>query len=295
MYLKISGCNFYGFSGAVFGLLSINTMTVISVDRYLVIVKPYSSVRRLSYKQAYVLLAIAWSNAVCWSMPPLFGWSSFVLEGLGTTCTFDYLSRDANSRSYLICLYICGFVLPVLLIVFCYSYIFHRVRKHEKAFLRASKRLNMRYIQGAKEATRRTDIKTARTAMVAFIVFCAAWSPYAIMALIGQFGDRNVITPFVSTIPGILAKSSTIYNPVIYSISHPRFRRKLRYLYSRMRTYSDTQHLDPQTHLAALDHSVTENKLHSETCFCQDSGTMYTRTLATYSSVTLHDTSSSSS
>ena len=275
--------------------MSINTMAAIAVDRYLVIVRPYLSIRRISYTQAYVMLGIVWVNAIGWSLPPLLGWSRYILEGLGTTCTFDYLSRDPVTRTYLVSLYVGGFVIPVMLIVYCYAYIFMRVRQHEKAFARTSRRMKTRYIRGAKEATRRADVKTARTGCMAVIVFCLAWSPYAVMALLGQFGNPKLLTPFVSAIPGILAKSSTIYNPLIYAVSHPRFRRKLRYLY--FATIGHSTPATDETDLCRSERQITQRKSMNshinsqgsechkktqfETCFCQTSGTSFTRTLLT--------------
>lgn len=52
--------------------------------------------------------------------------------------------------------------------------------------------------------------------LVMIITFLIAWSPYAIVALITQFGDAKLITPVVSVIPALLAKSSICYNPIIY-------------------------------------------------------------------------------
>lgn len=46
--------------------------------------------------------------------------------------------------------------------------------------------------------------------------FCVAWAPYAVFALIEQFGDPHFISPAMSVIPALLAKSSIWYNPIIY-------------------------------------------------------------------------------
>lgn len=56
------------------------------------------------------------------------------------------------------------------------------------------------------------------TQMVVWMVsaFLLAWSPYAIFALIKQFGDPDIITPGIAILPALIAKSSICYNPVIY-------------------------------------------------------------------------------
>ena len=50
-----------------------------------------------------------------------------------------------------------------------------------------------------------------------------SWSPYATVCIVGQYGDASMITPTVAMVPIIIAKLSTIYNPFIYAISHPKF------------------------------------------------------------------------
>lgn len=55
-------------------------------------------------------------------------------------------------------------------------------------------------------------------------MWLTAWTPFAIICMIGTWGDVSKITPLVSAIPVILAKTSCAYNPMIYAISHPKYR-----------------------------------------------------------------------
>ncbi|KAF1383439.1 hypothetical protein PFLUV_G00131910 [Perca fluviatilis] len=50
--------------------------------------------------------------------------------------------------------------------------------------------------------------------MVIFYLLC--WLPYGIMALMATFGSPGLVTPVASIIPSLLAKTSTVINPVIY-------------------------------------------------------------------------------
>lgn len=54
--------------------------------------------------------------------------------------------------------------------------------------------------------------------MVVVMVTCylMCWLPYGIMALLATFGPLGLITPEASIVPSVLAKSSTVINPVIY-------------------------------------------------------------------------------
>ncbi|CAM4596050.1 unnamed protein product [Leuciscus chuanchicus] len=50
--------------------------------------------------------------------------------------------------------------------------------------------------------------------MVIFYLLC--WLPYGIVALLATFGTPGLVTVEASIVPSILAKSSTVINPVIY-------------------------------------------------------------------------------
>ncbi|KAF7666425.1 hypothetical protein LDENG_00106060 [Lucifuga dentata] len=63
--------------------------------------------------------------------------------------------------------------------------------------------------------------------MVVIMVVCylICWLPYGIMALLATFGPTGVITPEASIIPSVLAKTSTVINPVIYIFMNKQFYR----------------------------------------------------------------------
>ena len=52
-----------------------------------------------------------------------------------------------------------------------------------------------------------------------------SWMPYSIVSLITVFGDPSTIPLPVTTIPALFAKSSIIWNPIIYVARHNDFRR----------------------------------------------------------------------
>ena len=71
---------------------------------------------------------------------------------------------------------------------------------------------------------RRVEMQVTRLVVIITFSFFMAWLPFAVVALIGVFGDASAITPLVSVLPGMLAKASTIINPLLYAIGHPQYR-----------------------------------------------------------------------
>ncbi|RXN17108.1 vertebrate ancient opsin-like protein [Labeo rohita] len=61
--------------------------------------------------------------------------------------------------------------------------------------------------------------------MVVTMVVCylLCWLPYGVMALLATFGRPGLVTPAASIVPSLLAKSSTVINPIIYIFMNKQF------------------------------------------------------------------------
>jgi hypothetical protein len=57
--------------------------------------------------------------------------------------------------------------------------------------------------------------------------FLLAWSPYACVSFISAFGNPQLISPLLATLPALFAKSQVIWNPIIYVAFNKNFRSKL--------------------------------------------------------------------
>ena len=199
-----------------FGITSITTMSAIALDRYLAIAKPFQIIPMINLKRIVLILLITWLYPICWVMLPVFGWGNFVLNALQTSCTFDYLTRDNEQRSYLITLIVGGFLTPFSIILFSYFGTFWEVHLHEKD-IRTVIRKNTNH--------GRYDIRLAKIGVYTVLLFVSAWLPYVIVTCIGSFGDVNLITPTVSIIPEVFAKSSGSCNFFLYCVTNVKFRK----------------------------------------------------------------------
>lgn len=68
------------------------------------------------------------------------------------------------------------------------------------------------------------EIRIAKAAITVCFLFVASWTPYAVMALIGAFGNRALLTPGVTMVPALCCKLVACIDPYVYAISHPRYR-----------------------------------------------------------------------
>ncbi|XP_012943629.1 rhodopsin, GQ-coupled [Aplysia californica] len=222
------GCQVYGVSSGVAGLVTINTLAAISVDRFVVVVHRLSPMHQMGKSTTGVIIIAIWALSVIWAVLPITGVSSYRLEGMGTSCTFDYASRTSSNRWFFIALVIFNFFIPLALIIFSYWRIYASVRavKRELKLLQSARTSILR-----KRFEVQAEIKTAITALVIISIFCLAWTPYVIIAFVGLYGPTTAIDPLVSMFPNILAKISTVSNPILYSIGHPEVRKKMKKLF----------------------------------------------------------------
>ncbi|MBN3301107.1 OPN4A protein, partial [Amia calva] len=216
------GCKIYAFCGALFGITSMITLLAISIDRYVVITKPLQSIRWTSRQRTYVVIFLVWLYSLAWSLAPLLGWSSYVLEGLMTSCTWDYVTATSANRSYTLMLCCFVFFIPLLVISYCYVFMFIAIRNTSRDVEKLG--THVRKPTLIHQQAIKNEWKLAKIAFVVIIVYVLSWAPYATVTLIAWAGYAHILTPYSKTVPAVIAKASAIYNPFIYAIIHSKYR-----------------------------------------------------------------------
>ncbi|VDP70127.1 unnamed protein product [Echinostoma caproni] len=220
-------CEIYGFLGGLFGFVSLSTMVAIALDRYFVIVQPVQALARMTYTRAIVMLIVVWLWSLLWSVPPWLGIGRYIPEGFQTSCTFDYLSHDLENLLFNAGMYIFGFSIPVLIIVYCYYQIVRAVRLNEQQLKKMAQKLNADNPTSMKSSDKKADVEAAKTSVILVLLYLMAWTPYAVVCLMAMIGQLPAMTPFMAELPVFFAKASAVYNPFVYALRHPKFRAEL--------------------------------------------------------------------
>ena len=235
-----AGCRIVAFITFLGGLTSLMHLAAASYERYIAIVFPLTSRKTFTFQRAVRISMAMWLYALFWSVMPLCGWSGFELEGVGTSCSVKWRSRNKLDLSYNICLMFACFVLPVSLISFSYYNCCKEIMKGTKRARRIWGKSSF-FVRRAFEMERKMVILFAMMT-VAFLV---AWTPYALVSLISMIAGPDVISDVAASIPAYIAKSSSCYNPIIYVLLYKRLRRHIYFLVgrrsSRTRKQSDEQ------------------------------------------------------
>ncbi|XP_069719605.1 melanopsin isoform X2 [Phaenicophaeus curvirostris] len=217
------GCELYAFCGALFGITSMITLMVIALDRYFVITKPLASVGVTSKKKALIILVGVWLYSLAWSLPPFFGWSAYVPEGLLTSCSWDYMTFTPSVRAYTMLLFCFVFFIPLIAIIYSYVFIFQAVKKANRSIQTFGCKHGNKEFQKQYQRMK-NEWKMAKIALIVILLYVISWSPYSVVALVAFAGYAHILTPFMNSIPAVIAKASVIHNPIIYAITHPKYR-----------------------------------------------------------------------
>ncbi|XP_056096409.1 parapinopsin a [Rhinichthys klamathensis goyatoka] len=208
-----AGCVLEGFAVAFFGIAGLCSVAVVALERCLVVCRPVGSLC-FSTRHAVAGLAAAWLWSFLWNTPPLFGWGGFELEGVRTSCAPDWYSRNWANVSYILCYFLLCFALPFSVIVVSYTRLLWTLRRVSR-------------LEGPERAsTSRAETQVACMVVVMVMAFLLTWLPYAALALSVIIDPELHVDPVIATLPMYLAKSSTVFNPIIYIFMNRQFRER---------------------------------------------------------------------
>uniref|UniRef100_A0A3B4B0R8 G-protein coupled receptors family 1 profile domain-containing protein n=1 Tax=Periophthalmus magnuspinnatus TaxID=409849 RepID=A0A3B4B0R8_9GOBI len=201
-----------GFFATLGGEIALWSLVVLAIERYIVVCKPMANFR-FGEKHAVAGLAFTWIMALTCATPPLLGWSRYIPEGMQCSCGIDYYTPkpEINNTSFVIYMFILHFSIPLIIIFFCYGRLLCTVRAAAAQ-------------QQESETTQRAEREVTRMVVAMVISFLVCWVPYATVAWYIFANQGTEFGPGIMTAPAFFAKSSALYNPIIYILLNKQFR-----------------------------------------------------------------------
>ncbi|XP_053391147.1 melanopsin-like, partial [Mercenaria mercenaria] len=213
-------CVYYGFSTTLLGITQISLLATIALDRYLVIVRPTHNTIGMNKAVIMVIMVMCcYGYGFLWAVLPAIGWSSYQLEGIRLRCAINWRSKRPLDLSYSMSILVLVWVVPLGVILFCYRGICTLIYREREKPLRAMMR------KGKSTKHRRREQRVAITVLLMIGAFFLSWTPYSIVTIIVIFGKLDDVPVSVIMIPTLMAKSSIIWNPLIYVVRHNEFRK----------------------------------------------------------------------
>nr|UVC66198.1 rhodopsin-like middle wavelength-sensitive opsin 2 [Sargocentron punctatissimum] len=207
-----TACAVEGFMATLGGEVALWSLVVLAVERYVVVCKPMGSFK-FTGSHAGAGVAFTWIMALACAAPPLFGWSRYLPEGMQCSCGPDYytLAEGYNNESYVIYMFVVHFLIPVFLIFFTYGSLVLTVKAAAAQ-------------QQDSASTQKAEKEVTRMCILMVVGFLVAWVPYASLAAWIFLNKGAAFTALNMAVPAFFAKSSALYNAVIYVLMNKQFR-----------------------------------------------------------------------
>lgn len=213
------GVNFY---------TSSYTLVMISVDRYLALVKTMEAAWLRRTRYAKVICLLLWIWGLLLSTPTMVHRRVVFIENLGTTaCVLDYEHGSPEKLARQVLMNVMGFLVPFLIILFSSVNI-------------------ARALSERKESSGYRDINDNKATVLVFAVtllFLLCWGPYQATILLDILIDVGVLDEahwshtlnISAQVAVYLAFLNSALNPLLYVCSGQYFQRKVRAICSRTR------------------------------------------------------------
>lgn len=204
------------------------TLVMISVDRYLALVKTMEAARLRRTLYARVICLLLWLCGALLSTPTMLHRKVKFIEELGTTaCVLDYDHGDSWKLAHEVLMNVVGFLVPFLVILFSSVSILRSLsERRESSGFRAI-----------------NDRKATALVYAVTLLFLLCWGPFQVVVFLDILSDVEVLDEeqwyhtlnIASQVSVYLAFLNSALNPLLYVFSGQFFQRKVRAICRRTR------------------------------------------------------------
>lgn len=189
---------------------SVFTLALISLDRLALVVRPIWAQNHRSLGLAWGLCGLAWFLALLLSLPSMILKAAVTNTYTNIThCTYAIHDDDNLSKSVVATMqmtrFLIGFLIPLFIIITCYTLITLKVRNSSFRAKRA--------------------FKIIIAVVVAFFV---CWLPYHALGLAREYGQDEEVVLLLDQLSIALAYVNSCLNPLLYVFMGQDFKEKVR-------------------------------------------------------------------
>ena len=211
-------CDIFRSSYFLTGYASILSLSVISVERLIAIRNPLNHVTIVTRRRVVLALVFVWVDALLVSSLPFVPWES---SNPYKECNYS------PTHWWSIMVIISNVIVPFLVIVICYSFMYLTAQSHIKKILKNTKQLSHNTENSRKNYNeRRANI----TIMIVIGVFVVCWFPSCFYYFLQKTCPECFPETFkakkslVNALVKVLTFTSSFINPIIYCWRSREFR-----------------------------------------------------------------------
>ncbi|CAL1530945.1 unnamed protein product [Lymnaea stagnalis] len=231
-------CKFNGWMNSFCLISSIHTLMYISIHKYYSIVRPLSNPLKLSYIIA--MMAAAWIWAGACSTMNIIGLKVEYKPGT-SQCGPKY---PDGLQAYIIhaLLQITVILIPLIILVFCYTRMFQAIKKHSQRL-----RNNSTVAEDLILSQQKKVAVTLLIVLATFVIMALPYHAYANYTTIIK--DKKHFSSYLNPVAYTFLFLSSMCNPIIYAFRSPAFREGYKEILCQTPNYviSDDSEVTPRT------------------------------------------------
>ena len=205
-YKSNTWCQLNAFSNKCFIGGSLLSLTLISVNRYFVLVKKLN--RNIFSKRNNVLFILfVWLYSSFFATAPLLGWSKYIFRESNLLCTHD----NRHHKSFNAAASVGLIIIPYATLCFCTWKILKKLRKTRQR------------VEDLLTTQQNEERRVTVMLMVVIIAFFVIYAPVWTVNIMQMFNFK--IAPMVDISTIMIIQLNHICNPLIYGLMNAKFRK----------------------------------------------------------------------
>ncbi|XP_068428493.1 gonadotropin-releasing hormone II receptor-like [Clinocottus analis] len=215
---------------------------VISLDRQSAILNPLAI--NMARRRNRDMLAVAWTLSALFSIPQMFIFHNVTITYPAnfTQCTTrGSFITHWQETAYNMFTFSCLFLLPLVMMIICYTRIFIQISKRMTTRSLSS---NEPHLRCSKNNIPKARMRTLKMSIVIVISFIVCWTPYYLLGLWYWFFPDDLegkVSHSLTHILFIFGLFNACLDPIIYGLFTIRFRKGLRSCYRKSGPMSDRE------------------------------------------------------
>uniref|UniRef100_A0A8B9YS78 Melatonin-related receptor n=1 Tax=Bos mutus grunniens TaxID=30521 RepID=A0A8B9YS78_BOSMU len=213
-------CQMVGFITGLSVVGSIFNIMAIAINRYCYICHSLQYERIFSVRNTCIYLAVTWIMTLLAVLPNMYI-GTIEYDPRTYTCIFNYVNNPAFAVT-IVCIH---FVLPLLIVGFCYMKIWTKV-------------LAARDPAGQNPNNQLAEVRNFLTMFVIFLLFAVCWCPINALTVLVAVSPKEMadkIPNWVYLAAYFIAYFNSCLNAVIYGVLNENFRREYWTIFHAMR------------------------------------------------------------
>uniref|UniRef100_A0A3Q4H7B1 Type II GnRH receptor n=1 Tax=Neolamprologus brichardi TaxID=32507 RepID=A0A3Q4H7B1_NEOBR len=215
---------------------------VISLDRQSAILNPLAINK--ARKRNRIMLTVAWVMSVVLSVPQMFLFHNVTIihpEDFTQCTTRGSFVTHWHETAYNMFTFCCLFLLPLVIMITCYTRIFCEISRRLKKDNLPSSEMHLRC---SKNNIPRARMRTLKMSIVIVLSFIICWTPYYLLGLWYWFFPDDLegkVSHSLTHILFIFGLVNACLDPLIYGLFTIHFRKGLRRFYTGTTTSADLE------------------------------------------------------